>query len=78
MQKSERFWPPRYLTALEYTSAEDAALLSPLQPVMAVLLGICAGLETASIQRIGGVLFCALGSLCVTVFSKEVECKLAR
>ena len=62
-----------YLTALEYTSATDAALLSPLQPVFAVILGIVVGLEQASVQRVGGVLLCTVGSMTVTVFAGQED-----
>jgi len=62
-----------YLTALEYTSAADAALLAPLQPVMAIIMGALVGLEQLTLQRAGGVLMCTLGSMTVTVFSGDED-----
>lgn len=67
-----------YLWALEYVSATDAALMSPLQPVLTVVFGAAAGIEHLTLQRNFGVASCALGSLTVTLFSGVEDKKDAR
>ena len=66
-----------YLTAMEYGSASDSALMAPFQPVVTVLLGAMAGIERLTIQRAAGVLLCTAGSLTVTAYSTNEDSKQA-
>jgi len=62
-----------FLLALRMTSATDASMIQPLNPVMAVIFGTCMGIEELTTLRVLGVFLCAVGSTVVTVMSSTED-----
>lgn len=62
-----------YVIALEYTSPFNSALLHPMVPVLAAVVGALVGIEDISRKKIFGFALCILGSMAVIISQSNVS-----